>query len=134
MKAILLLALVCTITLQHAVLLKSAPENTKVTYPKHSYTVLEEYYEKYHPDFIGYGAKWVYKNGCGGWPIGDKTTFVVNFYADTTSEAYLVIAADDSFTAVLNGCETFKGQNWRTVFRFCLKNLKCGVNSLVITV
>ena len=34
----------------------------------------------------------------------------------------------------MNGCETFKGQNWRTVFKFCLKNLKCGVNTLVITV
>jgi hypothetical protein len=54
--------------------------------------------------------------------------------ADCTSEAYLTIVADDSFTATLNGCETFKGQNWRTVFRFCLKNLKCGVNTLVITV
>jgi hypothetical protein len=41
MKALLLLALVCTITLQHAVLLRSTAENIKVTSPIGSHTVLE---------------------------------------------------------------------------------------------
>jgi hypothetical protein len=50
------------------------------------------------------------------------------------SEVYLIIAADDSFTAILKGCKTFTGSNWRTVNRFLLRNLNCGIDTLVITV
>ncbi len=46
----------------------------------------------------------------------------------------MIIAADDSFTAILNGCKTFTGSNWRTVNRFLFRNLKCGIDTLVITV
>ena len=63
-----------------------------------------------------------------------RKNYQTTFKADCTSEAYLIIAADDSFIATLNGCNTFKGSDWRIVFRFPLKNLKCGVNTLVITV
>ncbi len=82
MKGIILLALIFTLSLQHKVLLSSSTGNTIITYPYNSYTVLDTWYEKYHANYIGYDAKWIYKNGTGGWPVGDYATLYAKFYAD----------------------------------------------------
>ena len=104
MKGILLLALLCTLSLQQTVLLSSSPTNTIVTAPRGSYTIAEAYYQLYHPGFLGFNAQWIYKNGTGGWPVGDSTTFFTEFYADCLSDAVLIITADDTFSVSLNGC------------------------------
>jgi hypothetical protein len=103
MKAIIILALICTLSLQAAVLLRSSPDNTIITAPSNYHTVYEEYYEKYYPNYLGSQAHWIYKNGTGGWPLNDYATFYTVFYADCTDDAYLYITADDVFSASVNG-------------------------------
>ena len=85
MKAIILIALLCTLTMQEAVLLASCPANTIVSVPSKHHTVYQEYYEKYHPNYLGYNAHWIYKNGTGERPLNDYATFFSVFYADCTS-------------------------------------------------
>lgn len=75
MKKLLLLALLCALTLQQAVLLSSNAENTLVIDPPGTYTVLEKYHNEHNPNYIGYGAKWIYKEGSDAWPEGDRATF-----------------------------------------------------------
>jgi hypothetical protein len=112
MKGILLLALLCALTLQQTVLLSSCPENTLIINPPDTYPVVEAYHTTQNPDYISYGAKWIYKNGSDSWPAGDRATFFTEFYADCTKDAVLVITADNSFTACVNKGDKFTGDNW----------------------
>jgi len=103
MKVIILLALICTLSMQATVICRSSTDNTMITAPSNYYIVYDEYHEKYHPNYLGSKARWIYKNGTGGWPLNDYATFYTVFYADCTNNAYLYITADDAFTASVNG-------------------------------
>ena len=83
-----------------------------------------------NPNYIGYDAKWIYRNGVDCWPTGDRAMFFTEFYADCTKPATLIITADDSFTVRLNKGVTWSGSNWREIQRFTISNLKCGINVL----
>lgn len=127
MKKLLLLALLCALTLQQAVLLRSCPENTLIINPPDTYPVLEQYHNEHNPDFIGYGAKWIYKNGSDSWPEGDRATFFTEFYADCDKDATLIITADNIFNARVNKCENLTGNDWQKIYKFAIK-VKCGIN------
>jgi len=71
MKSIIILGLLCALTMQQTVLLSSGVDNTIITEPKKYHTALDGYYTLNYPNFIGYNAQWIYKNGTGGYPCGD---------------------------------------------------------------
>ena len=75
MKSIIILALFCALTIQQTVLISSSTANTIVTAPSNYVTATEDYYTLHYPNRIGYGAQWIYKNGTGGWPVGDYGVF-----------------------------------------------------------
>ena len=85
MKTIIIVILLVSLSIQNAVLLSSSPDNTIVSVPSKHYTVYEEYYEKNHPNYLGYNAHWIYKNGTGSRPLNDYATFCSTFHADCTS-------------------------------------------------
>ena len=134
MKEIILLALLCTFSLQQTVLLSSSASNTIVTSPANFVVVHEAYHNANNPNYIGYGARWIYKNGSSSWPNGDQASFLSNFYADCQANATLVITADNVFSASLNGGAVFTGNWWPTVYKFTLTNLRCGLNTLTVNV
>lgn len=132
MKEIIMLALLCSFSLQQTVLLSSSTTNTIITSPTNYVVALEAYHNANNPNYIGYGAKWLYKNGSDSWPAGDKVSFLANFYADCQANATLLITADNIFSASLNGGTAVTGNWWYTVYKFTLTNLKCGLNTLTI--
>jgi hypothetical protein len=134
MKQIILLALLCAFSLQQTSLISSNTSNTFVTSPANQFTVVEAYHTTNQPNFIGFNAKWIYKNGTDAWPNGDSATFAASFYADCQSSAILIITADNIFSASLNGGAANGGNDWTKIYRFTLTNLICGVNTLIIRV
>ncbi len=132
MKEIILIAFLCSFTLQQTVLLSSNTSNTIITSPANYVVALEAYHNANNPNYIGYGAKWLYKNGSSSWPAGDKVTFYSNFYADCQNKAILIITADNAFSVSLNGGAALAGNSWYTVYKFNITNLRCGLNTLVI--
>lgn len=134
MKVLIVFALVCALSMQQTVLIASSTANTIVTAPPHYVTATEAYYTLHYPNKIGNGAQWIYKNGTGGWPAGDYGVFYTTFYADCQMEATLIIEADDEFSASLNRGTPYTGSGWNNVFKFSIKNLKCGANTLSIKV
>lgn len=132
MKAIIILALLCAFSMQQTVLISSSAANTIITAPANYHSVVEAYHTSLNPNYIGYNAQWIYKNGSDAWPIGDAVTFVAYFYADCQQNATLIITADNSFSASLNGGAAVSGNSWFVKYRFTLSNLKCGVNTLTI--
>jgi hypothetical protein len=45
----------------------------------------------------------------------------------------LTITADNSFTARVNGGSAYTGDDWRKIYTFTIKNIKCGLNKLVVS-
>lgn len=135
MKEILIiLALICTFSMQEVSLFSSNTDNTLITSPKDYYPVLQAYHTKIHPNYIGYGAQWLYKNGGDSWPAGDQATFTAYFYSSCQNVASLVVSADDSFSATVNNGQAMTGDKYLSIYRFEVKNLKCGVNTITVTV
>lgn len=135
MKSIIILGLLCTMAFQQTVLISSSPDNTIITDPPNAVTTIDGYYALHYPDYIGYNAKWIYKNGTGGWPVGDYAVLFTEFYVDCSKvAATLIITADDSFSVSLNGGTPYTGCDWQRIYKFNLDCLKCGVNTLTIKV
>jgi hypothetical protein len=75
MNKAVLIALLCTLSLQQTVLLKSDVTTTIITSPSSFDTAIEAYHTTNNPNYIGYAAQWIYKKGGSSWPAGDRVTF-----------------------------------------------------------
>lgn len=133
-KILIIFGLLFAFSLQQTVLISSAVDNTIITAPANYHPVLEAYHTKNNPNYIGYSAQWIYKNGSDAWRDGDTATFYATFYATCQSNAILVITADNTFSASFNNGTAYTGDNWQNIYRFNVSNLLCGVNTLTITV
>lgn len=135
MKVYILLGLLCTLAVQQTVLISSSDTNTVITSPPGVNIGLSTFHEasSQYANYIGFGAKWVYKAGSQGWPVGDTATFVTQFYADCESPATLIACADNEFTVSVNGATAVTGSHFNAKSYIPIK-LACGLNSLVFVV
>lgn len=84
------------------------------------------------------GALWIFDNqGTGdnndNWPSTYKATIQTLFQTDCTASAVLYIAADNIFTAYLNGALVGTFNDWTKLQSYAI-NLKCGSNNLTVVV
>lgn len=133
MKTIIVLAIICTLTLQQTVLVASSASNTLVTFPSSATINLEPYHNANNPNFIGYGAQWVWQASGSSWPNNYINSFQSNFYASCDGAATLVITADNVFSASINGGPAMGGSDWTKPQKFDIK-VNCGFNTLTVNV
>ncbi len=135
MKGLIIFCLLCTLAVQQTVLFSSSASNTVLIFPSGQTTVSSIFHESSaaFANYIGLGAHWVYKSGPDSWPTGNTATFKAQFYADCTLQGTLVIAADNVFSASLNGGPSMSGNDLKKKYSFPVR-IECGLNTLVITV
>lgn len=75
MKGLIILAFLCMLARQQNVLLSSSTSNTIITNPLSSSIAVESYHTTNNPNFIGYGAQWLWKGGSTTWPNNDEAQF-----------------------------------------------------------
>lgn len=132
MKSIIALALICAIGLQQTVLVTSNTNNTVITSPASVSVGVDPYHSTYQPNYLGNGALWIWQSGSGSWPNLYSVHFKTEFYVNCQSPATLIITADNSFSASINGGPAMTGADWTKTFKFTLQKLNCGLNTLVV--
>lgn len=133
MKTLIVLAIICTLTLQQTVLVASSTTNTLITSPSSATINVEPYHTSNNPGFIGYGAQWLWQASGSSWPNNYVNNFQSNFYASCNGSASLIIAADNVFSASINGGSAMTGNDWTRPQMFTIK-VNCGHNTLVVNV
>lgn len=85
-------------------LLVSTTDSFTVISPANSIAVIEPWFAIYRPSMIGNNAQTIYFNSSGYTPPNFKAVFQALFYSSCPhATTTLVIQADDSFVALLNG-------------------------------
>lgn len=134
MIKVLLVGLLAAVVLCQTLLISSSTTSANILSPPGYTLVAESYHTTNNPNYLGNGAQWIWLNGTSSWPIGFTAKFQALFYVDCPQVgAILKIAADDQFTANLNGATVGTGTNWKEVCTFNVK-LKCGWNELNVEV
>ena len=103
-------------------------KTTKMTSPYQQNVVYSDFHQLHEANVLGKEPQWLwYEHG-----QGKKATFEAFLYSYCPQvTAYLVIRADDYFTAQVNDKAVGTGTNYGTVYTLPLK-LQCGLNKLTI--
>jgi hypothetical protein len=134
LKQQLILALLLVLTFSGTVLVNSDPTTTTIlSVVPRKIVGIATYHNSVDANFLGNPAKWIWDSKSDRCPDGYTEVFESNFRVAAKVTGMLLVGADDSFTAYINGIKVGDGSNSLLKFSFSVK-LVAGMNTLRVVV